>query len=109
MNTRAKQYFLRIPNGHAHPLQRPADDYTDREFRKMVEDANKSGDCIINVGSGYYRPLPGDAVDEKELNEYLAKELSRSRKIQIKRFAMRTAFEKRREVEVFTDHTRKAQ
>ena len=107
--TKAKQHFLRIPDGHANPLHRHPDKYVDRAFRGLVESANKSGDCIINVGSGYYRPLPGDAVDEKELNEYLAKELSRARKIQVKRLAMRSAFEKRRDIEVFTDHTRKAE
>ena len=106
--TKAKQHFLHIPDGHAKPLQRHPDKHVDRTFRGLVESANKSGDCIINVGSGYYRPLPGDAVDEKELNEYLAKELSRARKIQVKRLAMRNAFEKRRDIEVFTDHTRKA-
>lgn len=106
--TRARQHFLRIPDGHAKPLPRPSDAGTDRAFRELVESANNNGDCIINVGSGYYRPLPGDEVDEKELHEYLAKELSRARKIQVKRLAMRTAFEKRKDIEVFTDHTREA-
>ena len=106
--TRARQYFLRIPDGHANPLPRPSDAVTDRAFRELVEDANRNGDCIINVGRGYYRPRPEDAVDEKELKEYLAKELSRARKIQTKRLAMKIAFEKRRDVEVFTNHTREA-
>lgn len=73
-----------------------------------MEDANNKGDCIINVGSGYYRPLPNDEVDEKEFKEYLAKELSRARKIQVKRLRMKMAFEKRKELEIFTNHTRKA-
>ena len=106
--TRARQYFLRIPDGHENPLPRPSDACTDRMFRDLVEDSNRNGDCIINVGRGYYRPRPGDAVDEKELNEYLAKELSRARKIQVKRLAMRNAFEKRRDIEVFTNHKREA-
>ena len=105
--SKARQHFLRIPSGHTHPLQRPTDSYTDRAFREMVESANHNGDCIINVGSGYYRPLPGDDTDEKELREYLTKELTRARRILAKRLAMRSAFEKRREVEVFTNHTRK--
>lgn len=103
--TEAEQFFSRIPNGHTNPLRRPSNIYTDRVLRRMVEDANNKGDCIINVGSGYYRPLPNDEIDEKELHEYLATELSRARKILKKRLAMRTAFEKRRELELFTDHT----
>ena len=47
-------------------------------------------------------PIPGDPVDEKELNEYLAQELHRARAIQSKRLAMKLAFERRREVGVFT-------
>lgn len=104
----AKQLFSRIPDGHANPLQRHPSAYVDRVFRRMVEDANKSGDCIINVGRGYYRPLPGDAVDEKEFNEYMKKEGSRIRKIHVKRMRMRDAFRKKRDIEVFTDHTREA-
>ena len=63
-----------IPYGHARPLLRPTKSYEDRALRKNIEDANRNGDCIINVGAGYYRPIPGDPVDEKELNEYLAQE-----------------------------------
>lgn len=104
----AAQFFSRIPDGHANPLKRPANRYTDRVLRKMVEVANNKGDCIINVGSGYYRPLPNDEVDAGEFQEYMNKELARARKILKKRMSMRTAFEKRRELESFTDHTRKA-
>jgi len=72
----------------------------------MVEDANNKGDCIINVGRGYYRPLPNDPVDVKEFHEYLSKELSRARRILKKRLAMKMAFEKRKEFELFTNHTK---
>lgn len=106
--TKAKQYFLRIPDGHKYPLPRPSDASTDRAFRELVENANKNGDCIINVGSGYYRPLPGDEVDEKEFNEYLAKDLSRARQVLLKRMRMKDAFRKRIDIEVFTNHTREA-
>lgn len=94
-----------IPYGHTEPLQRPANSYEDRVLRKSIEDANRNGDCIINVGGGYYRPIPGDLVDEKELNEYLAQELHRARAIQSKRLAMKLAFERRREVGIFTGNT----
>lgn len=77
--TEAEQFFSRIPNGHTNPLRRPSNSYTDRVLRRMVEDANNKGDCIINVGSGYYRPLPNDEVDEKELHEYLNKKTIESK------------------------------
>ena len=83
-----------FPYGHARPLLRPTKSYEDRALRKNIEDANRNGDCIINVGAGYYRPIPGDPVDEKELNEYLAQELHRARAIQSKRLAMKLAFER---------------
>lgn len=55
-----------IPHGHKNKLQRPSDPYEDRVLRNQIAKANTEGDCIINVGSGYYRPVPGDEVDEKE-------------------------------------------
>lgn len=79
-------------------MQRPADDLEDRRLRRKIEVANNEGDCIINVGNGYYRPVPGDEIDEKELNEYLAKELHRARTIQKKRLAMKMAFERWRDI-----------
>ncbi|MGN0246814.1 MAG: hypothetical protein ACI4DK_12745 [Lachnospiraceae bacterium] len=94
-----------IPYGHTNPLQRPSNPYEDRLLRKNIEIANNEGDCIINVGSGYYRPVPGDEVDEKELNEYLVKELHRSRAILTKRLAMKMAFERRREIGILTRNT----
>lgn len=100
---RAEELFSRIPFGHAEPLKRPADSYTDRGLRRMVEEANNKGDCIINVGSGYYRPLPQDEVDEKEYHEYMKQELSRARKIHLKRSKMRVAYEKRRYIEEVID------
>ena len=64
-----------IPYGHKEPMARMSNPVKDRKFRKMVESANNEGDCIINVGNGYYRPVPGDPVDEKELQEYLPEHL----------------------------------
>ena len=89
----AKEYFDRIPDGHRNAIQRPWNRVVDRSLRKMIERANNNGDCIINVGNGIYRPIPGDPVDEKELNEYLGKELHRARAIQIKRLSMKQTFE----------------
>lgn len=90
---RAQEYFDRIPDGHRNAIQRPADMNVDRAFRKMIEIANNNGDCIVNIGDGVFRPVPGDPVDEKALNEYLGKELHRARAIQLKRLCMKTAFE----------------
>lgn len=95
-----------IPYGHKAPLQRPANPYEDRVLRKNIEFANNQGGCIINVGAGYYRPIPGDPVDEKELNEYLVKEQHRARAIQTKRLAMKPAFERRRESGVLLANSR---
>lgn len=95
-----------IPYGHEKPMQRPANALEDRRFRKQIELANNEGDCIINVGNGYYRHVPGDEIDEKELNEYLAKELHRARVIQKKRLAMKMAFERWREIGIQVGDTR---
>ncbi len=102
---KATVLFNMIPDGHSEPLKRPSNRYVDRVLRSMVEKANKTGDCIINVGNGYYRPIPGDLVDEKELDEYLNSELSRARKILHKRMCMRKAFLERRESGLFINHT----
>lgn len=98
-----------IPYGHNKPMQRPSNVCEDRQLRLKIEKANNEGDCIINVGNGYYRPVPGDAVDEKELDEYFAKELHRARAIQKKRLSMKMAFERRREVGILTSNTRAAE
>ena len=64
-----------IPRGHENAVQRPANPLEDRKLRREIEQANQNGDCIINVGKGYYRPVPGNATDEAELRQYLAKEM----------------------------------
>ena len=94
-----------IPYGHANAVQRPANQIMDRILRGKIEKANRNDDCIINVGNGYYRPVPGDVTDESELNEYLSKELSRARNVLAKRAAMQTTFERWREVGVLTKNT----
>ena len=98
-----------IPYGHKKPMQRPANPCEDRVLRDAIKKANGTGDCIINVGAGYYRPVPGDSIDEKEYNEYQAKELHRAREILSKRLSMKMAFERWREIGILTDNTRKAE
>ena len=99
--TTAESYFIRIADGHEHAIQRPSlhtefGERADRLLRKMVEDANHTGDCIINVGNGYYRPIPGNVVDEKEFHEYINKDSSRKEALSDKINAMQEAFENRR-------------
>ena len=105
--TTAQEYFNRIPDGHAHAMARPWNKVVDRSLRKMIEKANNNGDCIINVGEGIYRPVPGDPVDEKQLKQYLAKELHRARAIQLKRLCMITAFEGWKNAALYANHSRK--
>lgn len=104
----AKEYLARIPDGHENAIQRPWNRTVDRCLRKMIEKANNNGDCIINVVNGIYRPIPGDPVDEKELNEYLGKELHRARAIQIKRLTMKQTFEGWRNSAAYANHFRQA-
>ena len=104
----AQEYFDRIPDGHKNAIQRPWNRVVDRSLRKMIERANNNGGCIINVGNGIYRPIPGDPVDEKELNEYLGKELHRARAIQIKRLSMKQTFEGWRNSAAYANHFRQA-
>lgn len=107
MDAKAKagEYFNNIRTGNRNAVKRPMNDTVDRPFREMVEDANNHGDCIVNVGFGYFRPDPKDPVDEKYLNEYLAKELSRARKILLKRMKMKKSYEDLKYVSV--SNTRK--
>lgn len=103
----AKTYFNRIPDGHRNAIKRPWDKDIDRSLRAMIERANKNGDCIINVGEGIYRPIPGDEVDEKELNEYLNKERHRARAIDLKVLCMKKTFEGWRDSAAYAYHSRK--
>lgn len=89
----AESYFIRIPDGHRNAIQRPANMNVDRIFRRMIEHANNNGDCIVNIGDGVFRPIPGDPVDEKAFHEYIGKELHRARAIQYKRLCMKQTFE----------------
>lgn len=96
----ARDYFSRIPDGSRNAIKRPSNRTIDRSFRNMIERANQNGDCIINVGGGVFRPIPGCAEDEMAFREYMAKELHRARAIQFKRLVMIKTFESwRRETE----------
>ena len=93
----ARGYFNRITSGHKNTVSRPdlslpGNESIDRQLRILVEEANHNGDCIINVGNGYYRPIPGDPVDELEFMEYTSKDDSRAGKLWDKIYSMKTTF-----------------
>lgn len=93
----ARGYFNRITSGHKNTvsgpdLGLPGNESIDRQLRLLVEEANHNGDCIINVGNGYYRPIPGDPVDELEFKEYTSKDDSRAGKLWDKIYSMKTTF-----------------
>ena len=98
VQTIARGYFDRIVSGHRNAVQRPdisvpGNERIDRTLRRLVEKANHEGDCIVNVGRGYYRPIPGDPTDELEFKEYIRLEDSRADKLWGKVYSMKTAFE----------------
>ena len=74
------------------PIKRPKNSGVDRAFRRLIEYANTHGDCIINDGAGYYRPVRGDGFDEHCFNIYKAKELARAKAIIDKIDAMDKAY-----------------
>ena len=75
----AERLFDRIGTGADHALRRPRDPKVDREFRRLIAEANASGkDCIINAGYGYYRP---GEDDDFEAELYFASERSRAKEI----------------------------
>lgn len=91
----AQSYFDRIGDGHKHAVKRPFDQRADRILRRLIEKANHNGDCIISGFSGYYRPIPGDPVDNIEYKAYMAKEESRAKSLSEKLMFMKVAYEHR--------------
>ena len=88
----AERLFDRIGTGAAYALRRPKDAKVDRQLRKLIADANLSGDCIINDGSGYFRP--GDD-DDIAFETYIAAERSRAREILRKTSRMQQVYDRR--------------
>lgn len=102
----AEKLFLRIGHGKSEMIKRPSDPVVDRDLRKIINTANKNGDCVINAGVGYYRPRPWKAEEEKEFMEYIWKELGRGRDILYKRLKMQETFEKWREYGILHNNPR---
>ncbi len=74
------------------PLKRPDNRSIDRALRRKVEKANTGGDCIINLGDGYFRPNRHDEADVYAYRLYRAKELKRAETIINKISLMDKAF-----------------
>lgn len=79
---KAKAIFDHLAKGWEKATKRPKNEGIDRALRKLIEDANSSGEaCIINVGNGYYKVRKDNIRDRKEFAEYIAKERARALKI----------------------------
>lgn len=94
----AQTIFDRITSGAGNAVGRPAvidknNSTIDRALRELVEQANRNGDCIINAGDGYFRPIPGNTIDEYYFHEYLVKEKSRVKELEKKISTMETTYE----------------
>ena len=88
----AERLFDKICTGAAYALKRPKDARVDRRLRQLIAEANKSGDCIINDGSGYFRP---GEDDDFEAELYFASERSRAKEILRKVRRMEEVFNRR--------------
>ena len=89
----AERLFDRIGTGSARAIQRPKDARVDRQLRRLIADANHSGnDCIISGSTGYYRPEDDDSV---EAEVYFASERHRARAILRKVSRMEKVFNRR--------------
>lgn len=71
----AKKCFDAIGKGKKNAVSRPPNSRDDRRFRKMIEKANTSGDCIIPSEVGYYRP--DTPAEYREAEVYFKKEMHR--------------------------------
>lgn len=90
--TDAETIFERIGIGADNAVQRPSNSYTDRILRRLIEDANISGDCIISGRTGYYRPRRNVPDENLEFKKYERQELKRARAILYKRRKMIGAY-----------------
>ena len=88
----AERLFDRISTGAARAIARPKDAKVDRRLRQLIAEANLSGDCIINDGSGYFRPGEDDDV---AFETYIRSERSRAREILKKTASMQRVFDRR--------------
>lgn len=84
----AEYLFSRIGTGRDRAMKRPKGS-ADRHLRDLISKANLSGDCIINIGDGYFRP---DENDGPALRQYLSMERHRASEISKKALMMEAAY-----------------
>ena len=89
----AKDLFKNIGYGKINAVSRPSNARIDRRFRKLIEQANATGDCIIPSAAGYYRPETPEEFREAEI--YIRKEQHRIRVISEKITRMSSNLERR--------------
>lgn len=90
--TQAERLFDKIGTGAYYAVSRPKDARVDRQLRRLIADANMNGDCIINDGSGYFRPGLDDDI---AFEEYIAKERHRARMLLKKLSSMEQVYDRR--------------
>ena len=88
----AERLFDLIGEGRGRAVSRPKDTRVDRQFRRLIAEANTNGDCIISGSTGYYRP--GDN-DSDEAETYFAQERHRAREILRKVSRMEQTYDRR--------------
>lgn len=82
IKSKAQAVFDHIAKGWDKATKRPKNESIDRALRRLIEEANSSGEaCIINVGNGYYKVRKDNIRDRKEFVEYIATERARALKI----------------------------
>ena len=87
----AQTLFRLIPTGSHNALKRPKNLNTDRALRRLIEEANNSGDIIINNGKGYFRPDLNNPYDRLEYQTYINSKKSRIRSLAESVIAMERA------------------
>ena len=83
----AEILFDKIGTGKEHAVKvshRDNNDVTAREFRRLVSEANKQGDAIINEGDGmgYYRPNMERPEEAEAAQHYINSLLSKADKLE---------------------------
>lgn len=83
----AEILFDKIGTGKEHAVKvshRDNNDVTAREFRRLVSEANKHGDAIINEGdgAGYYRPNMERPEEAEAAQHYVNSLLSKADKLE---------------------------
>lgn len=88
----AERLFDKIGTGAYYAVRRPKDAKVDRQLRRLIAVACMNGDCIINDGSGYFRP---GEEDEIVFEAYCAAERHKAWEILHRINRMEEVFERR--------------